>query len=180
MTLDAVQPHLDAWRVSALGEPGDCDKILFVGEDNPQSSDPFFALWPAPERCAGDRLCNVILRIPEDWYTACWRTNLCHDGPWSTKRARERAKLLLTAENVPWTTIVVLGAKVAKIVGSVIDLHATGGELKPFRPVTHGNGHVVYLPHPSGRNLAYNSQAVRDNARDALRTLAPRLWRTAE
>ncbi len=171
MTLDAESPLLDAWRVSHLIEPAVCRKVLFVGEDNPQSSDPFFALYPAPERCAGERLCNYILRMPEDNYLACWRTNLCHDGPWNLKRARERAAQLLSARDTPWAVTVVLGAKVARIVGKIV-----GIELQPFRSYETFSGYIIYLPHPSGRNLVWNSRDMREKARDLVWSLVPELW----
>lgn len=170
MTLAAEQPFLDAWRVNHLVEPGACRKVLFLGEDNPQSSDPFFALYPAPERCAGDRLCNYILRMPEDNYLACWRTNLCHDGPWNLRRARARADVLL-GQHTPWGVIVVLGAKVAKIAGKCV-----GIELEPFKAYETMSGYIVYLPHPSGRNLVWNSRDMREKARDLLWSLVPDLW----
>ena len=179
--------HLGATRVAMENEPASCARILLVGEDNPQSSAPEHALYPHPERCAGERLCNTILRLDEDVYLACYRTNLCHDGSWNIKKARERA-VTLTGPEVPWDTVGMLGAKVLKVFQSefkdtpALDL----GTMKPFQirgplpPIATFTLRLLYLPHPSGRNLMYNSQAVRDNARDALRCLHRDLWSPAE
>lgn len=164
-----VFEHLGATRIAHEDEPESCARILFVGEDNPVSADPHYSLWPAPDRCAGERLCNVILRMDEDDYLACGRTNLCHDGPWDLKKARARAETLLRSK--AWGTYVVLGAKVAKIVGKHV-----GIELQPFKGYETHAGYVVYLPHPSGRNLVYNQQVFRDKARDLIRCLHPDLW----
>lgn len=159
-----------AVRICLEDEPASCSKILFLGEDNPQSSDPYYALWPAPDRCAGERFCNDILRLDEDVYLACYRTNLCHDGPWDLKKARARAAELL-GHNSNWEIVVVLGAKVAKIVGKHV-----GITLEPFKAYESATGYVVYLPHPSGRNQVYNHEAFRNKARDLVMNLAPDLW----
>ena len=169
-----VQTHLGACRESRDG--GEC-RVLLLGEDNPQSAEPEHALYPYPPGCAGDRL-REIVGLDEDAYLGLWRTNLC-SPKWSVKAARERSLDLLN-HDAPWSVIVLLGAKVAK----VFEAHV--GALAPFT-----TGHVygaygpdgqspkrfavVALPHPSGRNRIWNDPRRKFQAQILLRQFAPEI-----
>jgi len=51
---------------------------VLVGEANPWGSDPFYALYPYPERYAGWRLCHLILGLYRRTYLGYFdRVNLC-------------------------------------------------------------------------------------------------------
>lgn len=166
--------YLGAWRtLIADGLPKECGEVLFVGEDNPLSVDPQDALYPYPPRCAGERLCNHILELPVANYLACWRTNLC-TGRWNATAARDRANNLLVPL-AEWRTVILLGKKVAQAFGFGGEPFETRNYMNP----TTGSEHiweVIYLPHPSGRNLVWNSATVRANARMLLQKKLPQLW----
>lgn len=116
--------------------------------------------------CAGWRLRNHILKIPRSNYLSIWRTNLCNPT-WDSKEAYHRA-LDLVREDCPWTNIIMLGRKVAKIfkvvTGSIVDefgrIHVSEGS-RTFS--------IYSLPHPSGRCFAWNDVSNYDKARELIR-----------
>jgi hypothetical protein len=203
MNRDVANEHRGACReplnLSVSEHPGwdkdldlTCASILFVGEDNPQSTAPEHALYNYPPRCAGNRLQERILGLHEDLYLACWRTNRCVGG-WSMKVARERALRVLFQEDAPWSVIVMLGRKVAEAFAVVVG----GTPLSPFKffasapaisarlsmnrdfvPNDEDDASyptLISLPHPSGRNLIWNDPQVALNARAMLRQIAPEM-----
>lgn len=137
--------------------------ILLLGEDNPQSSDPDCALWPEPSGCAGERLKNRIMGLDRASYLSLWRTNLCNPT-WDSREARTRAWSLI-GRDVPWTNIICLGAKVAKIMGwaSPLILWETSRIELNERVFT-----LLYLPHPSGRCFVWNDPESYSLAMNAL------------
>lgn len=148
--------------------------VLFVGEDNPQSADPKFALWNEPIGCAGSRLQENILSLPEDWYRAMWRTNLCNPR-WSRDEAEQRT-FELTAGDAPWSLLVLLGRRVAGAFGVQI-----GRTLRPFESTEHSRSgqrrvfRLLSLPHPSGRCRDWNYRSTYDETFRKLRDLAPEI-----
>ncbi len=134
-------------------------KILIVGEDNPHSADPRYALYPHPPGCAGHRLCRDVLgyEFRADYLKEFDRTNLC-SGTWSTTEARVRALDLLESGR----PMVLLGAKVAR---------AFGLEFAPFS-VACGAALMAVLPHPSGRCRVWNEPGSFARARATVATLA--------
>lgn len=136
-------------------------KPLLVGEINPYSADPKFALYPHPERSAGARLCNLILRLPRAEYLRRFdRVNLC-EGKWSLKKAREKAaEIWAWDEDVP-RIIVVLGARPA----NAFYLDWKPYEIQKASPV---EPMFIMLPHPSGRNHLWNEPGAYERARQAL------------
>lgn len=184
--------HLGACRVADPTAPAASGRILVVGEDNPLSSWPENALVCWPDRCAGHLLQSKIFGLPEPQYLALWRTNLCRGG-WQVKAARERARELQsrapsTSETAPpWTTIVMLGAKVAEAFRKTT---CAAEEWTPFsrhlmyhHTNDEGQRHeltLVYLPHPSGRNArVWALPGAVANTRQIMRELAPELaWGT--
>ncbi len=140
---------------------------LLVGESNPYGSDPYFALYPSPEGCAGHRLCCVVLGMRRaDYLDAFDRVNLCA-GRWSLREARRHAKELRT-----WPApIILFGARVT---------HAF--EFGPFEPFTMADpftvadsGKTLVLPHPSGLCRTWNEPGRFAQARRMVASLLPHL-----
>ena len=174
--------------MGARRESGIGSSVLLVGEDNPLSTDPVYALWNAPEGCSGHRLQSLILGVREEVYQSIWRTNLCV-GKWSTPDAKRRARDILEGiEGAPWTTIVLLGAKVAKAFefplpafSHTIVRRLPDRVVHEVRRASEGDGvgeneaHMIYLPHPSGRNLIWNNHNRRNDARKILSETDPQI-----
>ena len=151
-------------------------RVLLIGEDNPLSSSPEFALYCYPPRCSGSNL-RRIFGLPEDAYLGLHRKNLCDDA-WSTKSARQRALELLTP-HAEWSVIVLLGRKVTEVFERVV---LDGASLVPFstRKCCPGMT-LVSLPHPSGRNAALWTPKARDRARQIMREVAPEIpWGSSD
>lgn len=63
---------------------------ILVGEANPYSSHPDFALYPDPPYSAGGRLCRLLLQMDTDDYLLAFeRVNLC-PSKWSMPDDRRR------------------------------------------------------------------------------------------
>jgi len=132
------------------------------------------------------RLRADILGISSNDYLAIWRTNLCCPS-WSLPAARKRWAELAFSEGVPWNTIVLLGSKVAKAtdypvqaIGSFSTCRVTREPdrttwdmLRDRRPFD--GLRVIYLPHPSGRNLVWNFPNNKTLAREILAECVPEI-----
>lgn len=146
---------------------------ILVGEDNPYSRDPRYALYPAPEGSAGHRLCFEILGLSRvtDYIRAFDRANLC-SGRWSIREARETARGLARGSHADGVWLILLGAKVASAFGLP---HApfAWDKSAPYdrRPgdLEWPTIRVVQLPHPSGRSRAWNEPGAAARAREVLR-----------
>jgi hypothetical protein len=109
-------------------------KPLLVGEANPYGGDPYYALYPAPDRCSGHRLCCLILGMRRaDYLREFDRKNLC-PHKWNLREAKQHAEQLLDSDR----SIVLLGAKVTSAFGM------------NFTPFNIFGGRLLVLPHPSG------------------------------
>ena len=175
--------HEGAVRQTWSGE-GSC-RVLLIGEDNPQSSDPEHALYPLPAGCAGNRLQSSILMVAPATYLGLWRTNLCNPT-WSMPAARARACHLMSLNPAPWNTIVMLGAKVARAFEYPRPVFTSCRlRLLPDRTVFDlldltfspepGEFQLVYLPHPSGRCRSWNDPAAPTKARMLMRACVPEI-----
>lgn len=152
-----------------------CSRLLFVGENNPQSEDKRHALYPHNSKAAGARLMG-ILGLQRSTYLSVWRTNLCGgyakrgsdrvmSETWDSKDAMHRALDLTCVTSPPWSTIVLLGRKV----GSVALINRP----KFFEmSVVHGTTFVC-LPHPSGLCREWNDPINHELARAIMRSAAP-------
>lgn len=139
----------------------DDSRPVLVGMNNPISMRPEHALYPAPEGCSGHRLWRLLheetgaTRL--QYIDRFCRINLVV-GQWDRRRARLGARELLPS--LLGRDVVVLGQKVRE----AFDL--------PDRPTGEsfhfGGARFYFLPHPSGRNLWYNSEANRQIARQLL------------
>lgn len=140
-------------------------KPLLIGEDNPRSLDPRYALYPLPKGCAGWRLCFKILGLTEREYLRTFdRVNLC-EGPWDLVRARARSALILAGEP---RTLILLGSKVAQAFGADFSVF-TGAVWGSALSGSRGCFTAYRLPHPSGRCLEWNDPGAIDRARGLLR-----------
>src|SRR5579872_4098600 len=144
-------------------------KIVLVGESNPYGSDPYYALYPAPDGCSGHRLCTMILGMGRAEYMETFdRMNLC-TGKWSMTEARR------TANSVRYRYLVLLGAKVCSAFSvkfiPFADTDVGFGELGEFTP----DAKAVILPHPSGLCRLWNDPGSYERARAAVARLAARI-----
>lgn len=166
----AATVHLDAHRIPG---PEACGRVLVVGERNPLSADPRYALYHEPAGSAGHRLQSVIFGLsPRRSYLPLWRTNLCL-GEWDTSMAASRALTLLGDPEPPWSVLVGLGVRVSERLRAAAGLR----ELELFSVahlVDRGYGSsVVSIPHPSGLSRAWNRPGSVERARALLRSVAP-------
>lgn len=177
--------YLGAWRHTTLDD--ECP-VLVVGEDNPQSADPRHALYPLPAHCAGWNYAENIANVGTGHHLATWRTNLC-SPKWSAVAAKKRAIELITADGIPWRTIVMLGRKVTSaFVAAVTRMHhQPQADIKPFgtaralhrvHEAPSGTANLDWivlasLPHPSGRCRDWNFSSNVMRARALLAQVAP-------
>lgn len=138
---------------------------LLVGEDNPYGQDPRYALFPLPTGASGARLREILGLSLSQYLGGFDRLNLCA-GKWSQREARAHAnrwrKVWEEEPRAMRPGVVLLGVRVAA---------AFGLDPAPFR-VQICRGAVYYLlPHPSGRNRAWNGAGRVEQARGVLRPL---------
>lgn len=131
-------------------------KIVIVGEVNPYSIDPKYALFDYPVNSAGWCLRTKIFQVRRSTYLGMHRINLC-SGTWDIKQARAYAQEILNSESDCF--FILLGRKV------------TGAffEGKDLPAAMTASGNMLILPHPSGINKVWNAE-TRAQAR-ALLTL---------
>lgn len=132
---------------------------IILGMNNPISSDPEHALFPAPEGCTGHRLWTMLHARTQcsraAYLSAFDRRNLVPGKFWSPRIAREQATALIEELRGSERVVLVLGAEPRDALG----LHP----LLVHPSYQHG---VVWrqLPHPSGRNRWYNTPGNRETA----------------
>ena len=131
--------------------------VTLVGELNPRSVDPRFALFDLPVNSAGWRLRTRILQVHRRTYFSLGRRNLCV-GRWDVTEAAVTAATIREAEDV---VLVLLGRKVAGAFG----LDAV--------PAFARRERFVCLPHPSGLRHEWNDPAAVGRAHAVLREVAP-------
>lgn len=142
-------------------------KPFLVGESNPYGADPYFALYPEPQGCAGWRLCHLVLQMrPAAYLREFERRNVLEGARWSAPAARAAASKL--AEEIGEAKAVLLGAKVC------------AAFRLDFQPFTVVRGRVAILPHPSGLARAWNELGAFERARSTVRELLGDLPATEE
>lgn len=134
-------------------------KPMLIGESNPYGSDPYYALYPAPDGCSGHRLCCLVLGMHRHTYLETFdRINLC-EGRWSLRTARQRAQELWPQRR----KFILFGYKVC-----------TAWEILPYEPFTvHDGGTTLILPHPSGLCRLWNEPGAFTRARAAVAAFLP-------
>lgn len=137
-------------------------KVVLLGMNNPVSSDPKFALWPAPVGCAGWRLWKMLengfgvtVRQYLSWFE---RRNLVSEREWSSAVARAAARELRPE---------LAGRRVAVFGRQVWDALRLP-RVTPLDGLTHGQTTLLYVPHPSGLSRWYNEPANRESAARAI------------
>ena len=150
--------------------------VLLIGEDNPHSNDPRYALYDKPDGCAGDRLRRLVLGVTRGVYLRRMRRlNLC-EGRWSAVGARSHAAEILagcrtSGEDV---ALVLLGRKVAGAFG-LAEVPAFSSVMLDAMPLVGPDVdcRAVLLPHPSGRCREWNAPDAFERAQQVLREAAP-------
>ncbi len=139
---------------------------VFIGETNPYSDRPYFALYDEPRGATGDRLRRLICGVHARRYREFPRYDLCV-GKWSKVDALIRAREVQRTH--PGAAFVLLGRKVA----TAFCL----GAIPPFywaANVHDGTTDTfIVLPHPSGLNRQWQEPGAFARARDLLREACP-------
>lgn len=153
-----VRNHDYACQVAATAT-----RPILVGEVNPYSSAPEYALWHEPRGASGDRLCRQVFGLDGDAYEREFhRVNLCA-GKWSLRVARQAAEAI---ESHDGRVLVLLGRKVWSAFG--FDRNDGGTITQPFTAKFAMGNAFAFLPHPSGRCREWNSPDAIDRARRAV------------
>jgi hypothetical protein len=133
-------------------------KPIIIGMNNPISLAPGHELYPLPDGCTGNRLWKMLDasmqtrgkgRVKMKAYLDAFeRRNLVIDKAWNKVAARARAHEISIELFGSKRTVVLLGTEVANAFG-----------LPPLKLVPTMVGGIVFrqVPHPSGRNLWYNT-----------------------
>jgi hypothetical protein len=140
---------------------------LLVGEANPYGADPYYALYPLPERASGHRLCTLIMGLGHGEYLRSFeRVNLCPQR-WSAPVARARATEIMNGDH---EKVVLLGKKVAEAFGFKDRAPFTVDSETKFASSSGEWRARIYvlLPHPSGLCRAWNAPGAFLRARTAL------------
>lgn len=125
--------------------------------NNPQSSDPRHALYPAPSGCTGHRLWKFSQLSQDVYLEAFERRNVLDGRAWSIPEAR-KVQAGLRAEFLG-RTVVVLGAPVNSIMRGGTPHELAG----PFVWTPDGaGGWMAKVPHPSGLNQFFNDPLHRE------------------
>lgn len=160
---DAARDPSFKTLVKLAREPSAGERPVIVGESNPFGGDEYFAMFPEPQGCAGDRLCRLVMGLQQETYLKQFqRVNLLRGDRWSAPRAREAASALC-ARFQGSRVWVLLGKKVA-------EAFSLQGHTAPavLNSGTMFGNTAVLLPHPSGRNRAWHDPLLRLHCRDAL------------
>lgn len=135
-------------------------RVLLIGEVNPLSLDPKYALYPWPEGCSGHRLATNIFGMREEAYLEIFdRSNLCI-GQWCDLTAQ------ITAGAIRAERVILLGAKVGRAFGVKAYM--------PMRILALGTGmRALVLPHPSRLSRAWYDPEAIITARELVRAFVP-------
>lgn len=130
---------------------------VLIGMNNPVSSNPEHALYPYPPGCTGHRLLEMLQsRMPDvgrrEYLGRFDRRNLVPHKTWSASIAAKHADELFVTFFGTGRTIVLLGNDTVKAFNIPRLL---------IHPQIVGGATWRQIPHPSGRNLWYNSETNR-------------------
>lgn len=130
---------------------------VLVGMNNPLSSEPTHALFPHPAGCTGHRLYEMLKsRVPgvtrRQYLDAFDRRNVVSAKSYDKQLAREGASALYNEFFGTGRTVVLLGADTVVAFGLPRLL---------LHPQENGGVTWRQIPHPSGRNLWFNSEENR-------------------
>ena len=130
---------------------------LLLGMCDPSGTEPLGL--DHGRQAAGARLLAISGLSREEFESAFERANLLPGRVWRPLPARRAGQRLLR-EKPEGRIVVVLGRETWRALGL------------PAASPGAREGDFVFLPHPSGRNLYYNSRARRLRARRLLREIA--------
>lgn len=160
------------------------EKTIILGMNNPYGKDPKFALYPAPERCAGWNLWKMLAdyaqanhgeKVWRNDYADCFdRRNLLTGTDWNQKEARAAAAPAL--QSFGGRRVIVLGAQPA----AALELPRTwAGQWMDYQiqrevpalfsdfassEIVADRFSYTCLPHPSGRCREYNVDGMKEKA----------------
>lgn len=126
-------------------------RTIIIGMNNPHCQEARYALYPAPEGCAGHRLWGLLHArtgaTKGEYIKGFERLNLVDAPKWEMRTARRTAQLMLEDDTLEGRRIVLLGTSVR-----------TAFRLPPVlvKPVVVRGVTFRQLPHPSGRCRWYN------------------------
>lgn len=126
-------------------------------------------LYPYPPGCAGDRLKGYTGYTVTQYIHGTQRQNIIPDRcpvGWPAAEARANAEVIFEDAKQAGQALVLVGARVKQ---------AFRVEHQLFKIVDVHGVRLVCIPHPSGRNLAWNSQETRDAARQVFATFLPEI-----
>lgn len=173
--LDLARSHVAAWRLGRshfdyTGDPPQ-PRGLLIGEAPGPNTNAKLPLFPEPNGSAAGRLLKYAGVEPVDWMGKLVRMNLCDDA-WSERRAtagRSRALAYLFDQANYYDgkplRVLLLGARVAQAWACNGPFGFVEMEYAGWRT---GTLPVAWVPHPSGRNLLYNSRSNQLRARRAV------------
>lgn len=155
--------------------------FLLCGLDNPQSSDPRYALYPEPARCAGERLMKLLGLSKRDYLRLFERANLFPtsmsygDGEERFRKTTELLDRWVPEETDAELCVIALGAVVTGCLSS--EERWFRWQRMQFREQHY---YVAGVPHTSGRNRWYNDDHNRRRAIRFLRRVAEEARRERE
>jgi len=135
-------------------------KPILIGMNNPISSEDGHQLYPYPEGCTGHRLWKMLQgRLPHvsrrAYLETFERRNLVTGRSWSSALGRDEAARISAELFGVDRVVVLLGEDVRRCFGHPRLL---------IEPQIIGGTTWRQLPHPSGRNMWYNSSRHRELA----------------
>lgn len=149
-------------------------RVLLVGESNPLSSDPDYALYPYPPNSAGGRLARMLGMSPKEFLATFYRANLFDVEPvrWSKERAHARlVEVVHEYHAIPYCvdTVILLGTRVSAAVGERFLMWKPTAVIVNFDRAGLGVVEFISVPHPSGRCRLWNDPANVRRLRRAIR-----------
>lgn len=153
-------------------------KPILIGMNNPVSTRPGHELYPLPEGCTGNRLWKMLHQRTgasmSQYRDTFERRNLVRGLEYDRLRARARAHEMVCELRGSGRTVVLLGNAVREAFNFCLRGSGTLFEPEPggtssdglppllVHPQEAGGCTWRQIPHPSGRNLFYNSEKNRE------------------
>lgn len=127
--------------------------LVVVGQTNPYGADPHFALYTRPQNATGARLYYIVRQAlgeakqpvmsEWEWLKVAERINLCTGEFRDTEARAAAARVVRERRDRP---VLLLGKRVADAFAALL----------PEPALYEGREGVYLIPHPSGRNRAWN------------------------
>ena len=133
---------------------GETLRVVLIGEINPLSAEPRYALYPFPAGCSGHRLAVMMGYVSRTELVAyCGTFHRMNFWPSEGVRkcVKPAAQARMLVSYLEGRRVVVVGYRVAGWFGMKFD-YCTW--------VEHRGATMAYIPHPSGRNRLWNYPAV--------------------